>query len=52
MFGERAADEMTVSLPNLWEGEENDAFSSSLKKDTSIRPLEELEVSLEAQVTQ
>ena len=36
----------------LWGGEEKDVFSLSLKKGTSVRPLEELDVSLEAQMTQ
>ena len=40
------------TFAHLWGGEEKDVFSLSLKKGTSVRPLEELDESREAQVTQ
>ena len=40
------------TFARLWGGEEKGVFSLRLKKGTSVRPLEELDESQEAQVTQ
>lgn len=40
------------TFARLWGGKEKDVFYLSLKKGISVRPLEELDESQEAQVTQ